>query len=122
MFILDTNILIGYLKNEADVADFIEFGVRDVKKYIIPTVCIVEILALPEILEKDKKNFLALAELLEVSILDCNIAIIAGNLRSKYKTKIIDSIIAATAINYKAILVSRDKDFKKIKEIEVLDL
>lgn len=122
MFILDTNILISYLKDDLKVANFIESGVHNAEKFIIPTVCIVEFLAYSAMLEKDKENFLALIELLEVSVLDYRTAIIAGNLRSKYKIKTVDSIIAATAINQKATLVSRDKDFKKIKEIEVRDI
>lgn len=44
----------------------------------------------------------------------------AAFLRRKYKIKLADSIIAATAMVYRIPVATRDKQFQKIKEITVV--
>jgi predicted nucleic acid-binding protein len=44
------------------------------------------------------------------------------DLRKKYKTKLPDAIIAATALTYSLVLISRNTtDFKKIQGLQVID-
>ena len=52
-----------------------------------------------------------------------NIVTKAIEIRKLYKTKLPDAIIAATAISYKLILLSRNTpDFKNIEGLQLLDL
>ena len=44
------------------------------------------------------------------------------NIRKKYKTKLPDAIIAATALVYKMFLISRNiSDFKNIEGLQIID-
>lgn len=42
--------------------------------------------------------------------------------RGKYKINLLDAIIAATALKYNIPLLTHDRHFKKIKEIDVLEI
>lgn len=56
-------------------------------------------------------------------LVDSPIARGAGEIRRKYKTKTPDALIASTAVMYQAPLVTRNvRDFKKIKELKVLEI
>ena len=64
-------------------------------------------------------NFMEDAIVLELSK---EVADICINLRKKYKTKLPDAIIAATALSSKATLITRNtSDFKNINGLNVLD-
>jgi len=51
-----------------------------------------------------------------------SIKIVAIDLKQKYKLKLPDAIIAATAIHYNLMFITSDADFKSIKELELIYL
>ncbi len=65
--------------------------------------------------EEKIKNFLD-----DITIIGINKRIkdLAIKLRKSYKLKLPDSIIAATAINTKSILLTNDKQFSNIRELK----
>ena len=119
MFILDTNIMIYFAAGDAEVYDFVnkEMALGEIA---VPTICIVEFLSFQKITKNEKDNFLLFANKLSILPLDYQSALAAAQLRLTYNLKVVDSVIAAAAITRGGILVSRDKEFKKIKELEVL--
>jgi predicted nucleic acid-binding protein len=60
----------------------------------------------------------------ECYVLEMNqsIKIVAIDLKQKYKLKLPDAIIAATAIHYNLMFITSDADFKSIKELELIYL
>lgn len=122
MFVLDTNIFVYHTAGDAKIADFVESNAKRYGDLAVPTVCLVEFLSYFQISIADKENFLSLTRQLRLLPLDYQNALVAAELRSNYRLKVADSIVAAAAVTQNAVLVSRDKDFKKIKEIEVIDL
>ena len=65
------------------------------------------------------ENFVSLAEVIELnkSIIDQTIL-----LRKKYKIKLLDALIAATAMVHNLVLLSHNtKDFAGIKGLSILD-
>ncbi len=110
------------MEGDLKATEFFESSFRNQEKLIIPTICIVEFLSYTQLTETDKQNFFSLAKKAQILTLDYGNAIIAAQLRVKYRLKVVDSVVAAVAMSEGALLVSRDKGFKKIKEIEVIDL
>jgi predicted nucleic acid-binding protein len=53
--------------------------------------------------------------------IDEKIAVKAGEFKGNYSIPIADAFISATAYFNKSIVLSNDKDFKKVKEIKVLN-
>ncbi len=65
------------------------------------------------------RKFLGLADIINI---DEDLAERIINVRKKYKVKIPDAIIAASALEYNLIIITRNiKDFAKIKEVKVVD-
>jgi len=122
MFVLDTNIFIDYAKGESRVVDFIQSAVLSQESFAVPTVCVVEFLSYPKLLPAEKEKFLFQVSQMGILGLDYNNALIAANLKAVYSLKTVDSVIAAAVMSQNAVLVSRDKDFRRIKEIEIIDL
>jgi len=57
---------------------------------------------------------------LTVGVLNAEIKAQTINLREKYKIKLPDAIIAATAITYELPLVSADQGFSQIEELDFI--
>ena len=69
-----------------------------------------------------EQNLIAFVEFSEVYHIDNEIIDKTIDLRKKYKIKLPDAIIAATAIVNNFVLISHDvKDFQKIEELQLLD-
>ena len=65
-----------------------------------------------------KLRAMSMKEEFQLIPVDDQIAQVSAELRHKYRLSMGDSIIAATASNLKAVLISDDPHFKQIKEIE----
>jgi hypothetical protein len=122
MFVLDTNTLIYFSRGETAAADFILGGFKRGEKFLISIITLVEFLSYPTITQTEQSFFSNMLTGLDVRVVDFPLAMRAVAFRKMYRLKLGDSIVAAVASANGATLVSRDKDFKKIKEIEVLSL
>ncbi len=61
-------------------------------------------------------------DIAKIYIVDNDIALKTIDIRVKYKIKVPDAVIAATAIHYDLTLITRNiSDFKKISELEIID-
>ena len=115
-FLVDTNFLIFVSDKNEIVLPFLEYNIA------VSYITEMELLGVFSI-SKDQK--LAMKKILnECSIIDCSIEIkeLAINLKQKYKIKLPDAIIAATAIYKQLPFVSADSDFKVIKELDLIFL
>ncbi len=113
-FLADTNFIIHLNQGNPLIEPFLDynFGVSFVSE--------IELLGAFSI-SKNKKN--QLAEILKDCIIlemDTQIKEACITLRQQYKIKIPDAIIASTAIIYKIPLITSDRDFKKVKELDLI--
>lgn len=112
---VDTNILLYFLKGHPEVVELIAD-----KEIVISVITEIELLSFPlltfEIIQQIK-NLLQ-----DCTVLDLipEVKELTIELRRKYKIKLPDSIIAASAIFKKIPLLTSDKDFIKIKELNLL--
>lgn len=120
--VIDTNIIIGLLNAEpAVVVPMSELKLGQRALFISPVV-ITEVLALPTL---TPGNLAKAKELLDSFIAisyDEEIAEIAALIRRRYDLKLPDAAIAATALKLDVPLVTRDRQFRKIKELNVVEL
>ncbi|MGC8981587.1 MAG: PIN domain-containing protein [Minisyncoccia bacterium] len=108
-----------YRAGKKEVVNFIEKHKEDL--FLIPTIVIAEFLSYPLIDEETILKFEALLKELIIVNLDETIAKKAANLRRKYKIKLYDAIVAASCIVTKSTLLTYNlKDFKKIKELDLI--
>lgn len=120
MMVLDTNIVISYLKEEKRIADWVEEQILKGVHLALSTMTVVELLGYPNL--KPEEQFLIEQLLQSVLVVDVDISLAreASRIRRTMKLKAIDSVIAATAVLLHAPLVTHDIVFKKIRDIEVI--
>ena len=115
---LDTNAIIAFLKGEFSVVELVSKA-DDIGISVISQL---EFLAFEGLTQKDKIVFSKFCERIQVYELNPNnleLMEIIIIIRKKYKLKLPDAIIAATAIVDNAVLITDDKVFSLIQELKV---
>lgn len=115
-FLVDTNFLIHISLNSDLVTPFLDYS------YGISYISEIELLGGFSINKENKKNAQNLID--NCYILEMNTEVKEQTilLKQKYKLKLPDAIIAATAIIYKLPFLTSDADFKNIKELNLIFL
>lgn len=115
-FLADTNFLIFTSQGNKIVEPFLDYTIG------ISFITEMELLGVFSISKTQKEKVKSIIE--ECNILEINITIKAKTiaLKQKYKIKLPDAIIAATAIVYDIPLITADADFKVIKELDLIFL
>ncbi len=113
-FFFDTNIILYILGGDKVIATYL------FEKILYTSIiCEIELLSFPSITSTQEtaiKNFLSEFKIIAI---DQSVKDIAIKLRKKYNLKIPDLIIAATALELEIPLVTSDKDFKLVNEIQI---
>lgn len=112
---IDKNTAIYLLNGDTVLA-----GILDKKSLFLSFVTQLELLGYPDIINAEKQQIELMLE--SCVIIDINNKIKAEvvRLRKKYSLKLPDCIVAATAIHLDLPLLSSDKGFKKIKELNLV--
>jgi len=119
--LLDSDILIDYLRGKKEGRRFILYVLENAKCFIT-SINIAEIYSGKELEDPNKEfivsNFLNNFTLLT---LDKEVSKLAGIIRRKYNLPLADSFIAATALIYDLVLITRNiKHFSKIEGLKLL--
>ena len=114
-YLIDTNVLVYILQGNPQVKYFAESEILTVS-------CIteMEILGKYQISESEKQIVGKALEHCNIIDIDRKIKQMAINIKQRNKIKLPDAIIAATAIKNNVALVTADKDFKKISELDLI--
>ena len=120
-YLIDTNAVIDYLGKKIPLTgmDFMTPIVDSVPN--ISVISKIEVLGFnaPEEHYKLLTNFMDDAAILDLTSTIVDVSI---DIRKKHKTKLPDAIIAATALVYDLVLISRNvSDFKNIHDRKVID-
>ena len=112
-FLADTNALIYLLNGNSCMSPYLE------KTLAVSVISEMELLSYSGISKKDEENIKALFN-------DCTELPISNEIkektieiRKKYKTKLPDAIVAASAIVYDIPLITADKGFRQITELKL---
>jgi len=120
-YFIDSDVIIDYLRGVSEIRDFlVELKKKGI--LVISVVNIVEIYSGKSIKSVKKKIVIdSFLDEFKVVVLEKSLAKISGRIRMEYQTPFADAIIAASAIESKAILVTRNvKHFSKIKGLKLL--
>ncbi|MGV3508152.1 MAG: type II toxin-antitoxin system VapC family toxin [Sphingobacteriaceae bacterium] len=112
---VDTNILLYFLKGEQEIIEIIAN-----KDLVISFITELELLAFPNIAPESEETIKGL--LSNCLIIDINQEVkdLTIEFRKKSKLKLPDSIIAATSYYFKLPLLTADKQFKTIEELDII--
>jgi predicted nucleic acid-binding protein len=121
-YLIDTNAVIDYLGNKLPTAGMVFMNT------VIDAVPIVSVVTKIKVLgfNASEQHYQLLTNFINdasVFDLDNNVVEASIDIRKKHKTKLPDAIIAATALVYNLVLISRNtSDFKNIDGLKVIDL
>ena len=121
MLVLDTNIVIAYFAEEEKVVHALEDALESGEELIVPTIVKAETLSYSDIDPVVLERIRAWFKETRLVTLDSMIAERTADIRRATKLKLIDSIIAATALSMQAKLVTRDTDFTRVVELEIME-
>lgn len=120
--ILDSNILIAYLNGDDQVREALSDWKRTGRSLFISSLSITEVLAYPPLSPRETEDAkLFLNEFIPVSF-DSSLAETAAFLRRLYGIATPDAAIAATALTRGVPLVTRDRQFRKVKELILVQI
>lgn len=123
MYVLDTNAVIYYLKDDPQAVSVLERIFAQDSPIYVSTITEAELFGFSSLTEKEIKSIETILSTLSIIPLDSHLARIAGFIRREYRLKTPDSIIASTALFTNSILITRNvRDFKKIRELRTLQI
>lgn len=119
-YLVDTNIIIDHLRiGEEKATNFLKKIERGEIKASISVITEYELLVSPKIAHSQRLIIEALLTILPSISITSSIIRQAVKFSQKHQTGMVDSLIAAAAFETKSILVTRDKNFSKIKELKI---
>ena len=113
-FLLDTNTILYLLNGNKCVTPYLK------GHFYYSIITEMELLSFSELTDTDENNIkllLSICENINITVEIKNLTIL---LRKKYKIKLPDAIIAATAISNNLVLITADKGFSKIEELDLI--
>jgi predicted nucleic acid-binding protein len=114
-YILDTNIVLYILNGEEDLISFLNH------QYLsISIITEIELLSFPSVSKQEIREIESFINQLDVVELDDKIKNLTIAIRKKHKLKLPDCIIAATAIANGIPLITADKQYKVITDLQLL--
>ncbi len=123
MFVLDTNTIIYYLKDEQSAVKVIDKIFAQNSIVYISVITELELLSFSNLTTNELNKIEEFLQIVAIIPLDSRLARMAANLRRLYKIKTVDSIIAATSLYTGSALVTRNiKDFQKIIGLKLIQI
>lgn len=117
-FLLDTNAVVSLLAGNRDLSAKLEKA-----EYVgVSIITYLEFLAFNGLSASDRDCFAAFCERVQIEPLtidDSSLLQQALDLRSRYRLKLPDAIIGATALSHKALLITNDSHFSDIPTLTV---
>ena len=119
MNLVDSSAWLAYLADEKN-ADFFAEAIQDTELLLVPTVCLYEVFKV--ILRESSENeaLQAVVAMQKGTVADMNapLAIAASKLSLEHNLPMADSIILATAQEFKATLWTQDSGFKNMSNVK----
>lgn len=121
MFTLDTNFLVYHAAGDKDTTSILVAHLEKGAHFFLPTIVVLEFFSYPAMSRHDEAAFNSLLRYLNLVSLDFELANMAAFLRRRYKLKLADSVVAATALFTGTTLVTRNaRDFQKVPNMALL--
>jgi len=119
-YLLDTNAVVALLQGNNKLLNLLQ----NAKWIGIFVITQIEFLAFSGLIDEDKhifSQFLQRIDVIELAPKQSELIDLIIKLQQQYRIKLPDAIIATTAIQYEASLVTADKQLQNIQGLDVVD-
>lgn len=113
-FVVDTNIILYILSGDKTISRYLYQ-----QKLYTSIICEIELLSFANLTSKQEEQIKKFIGEFSIMSIDESIKKQAIILRKTYSLKLPDSIVAGTAISLDLPLVTADKQFKKIEQLQI---
>lgn len=113
-WLLDTNVVIGLLKQQAAAIALIETHQFDLSKAAVSQITRMELLGFPNLAPEEEAAILDLLSNCRVMLIDEAVERQAIRLRQTSHCKLPDAIVAATALVHRLTLLTLDQRLEKL--------
>ena len=120
MKVLDTNVIIEYLKGVPEVVHTLDELRVAGEEFSISVITEIELLAHPQRTDDDLDQISQWLQSIQIVPLDSVLARPIADMKRQYRLGIADCIIAATAELLGADLITKDAGLKRLKNIRVI--
>lgn len=120
-YLLDTNILIGFLGGARWAVEFVDRVVSEDAELMVSAVTRMELLGFPGITAEEEGRILELMEQLTRVAIDDAVETAAISIRRETGLKLPDALIAATALVSEAALVTADAELERVADLEIVN-
>jgi len=123
MYLLDTNAIIYYLKEESEVVSIIEDIYTQNLPVYVSAMTEAELFAFSGMSDEETEQIEKFLQSVSIIPMDSQIARLTGSIRKTYQLKIADSVIAATALFIGTRLLTRNvSDFKRVSGLNMQEI
>jgi predicted nucleic acid-binding protein len=112
---VDTNILLYFLTGDQEVIEMISD-----KDLVISFITELELLSFPKISPESEETIKGILKNCQIIDINPEVKDLTIEFRRKSKLKLPDSIVAATAFSLKLPLLTADKQFRTIEELQII--
>jgi len=119
MNIVDSSGWLAYFADEPNAKYFLS-PLSDAERLVVPTVTIYEVFKVVLRESSENEALQVVAAMRKGTVVDLNtpLAIAASRLSLEYNLPMADSIVLATAREFKAVLWTQDSDFKNLSKVK----
>lgn len=115
-WLLDTNVVIGLLKQQAAAIALIEMHPFDLSKAAVSQITRMELLGFPSLAPEEETAILDFLRNCRILLIDEAVELQAIRLRRTSHCKLPDAIVAATALVHRLALLTLDERLAKLME------
>lgn len=121
---IDANIIIAFLTGEFAVVETLTQWRRDGVPLFLSSIAEAEVLAFPAMTRLERERTIRFLEENFVSVpFDRSIARLAADIRSRFRIRLPDAAIAATAMATHTSVVTRNtKDFRRVEFLDLVNI
>lgn len=120
-YLIDTSIIIDYLRDHQPTVEIVDMLLNKNNQFYISVLTQAELYSGLSTKKPSLKQALATLTVSFKKIpLDEMTAVEGGYLKRNFQVTLFDALIAATAINNRMTLLTRDRDFSRIKKLKKL--
>jgi len=113
MYLLDSNIIIGFLNGDTKIGNWI-FAAKERKEFLLISIMSkIEVMSLEKLTERQIEEIKRFLDSFHPIGLNDEVVALAAAIRRKKKASLGDAVVLASAIHAHATLVTNDKQFFK---------
>ncbi len=121
MYVVDSSGWIEHFVDGPNASNYRKY-IQDLSKVVTPTIVLYEVYKKikRECTEEDALTAVALMQQSHVVPLDDSIALSAADISLKYSIPMADSVVYATAVENKCLLVTSDEHFRNLDKVKFI--